>query len=188
MIKLYFKKLIWLIVYVVFGFGIFAVMALFLNPFLSPAFILIFSFVVTFMFVTSYTIRNRYPDGALKRAYLAETESFNLKTEIMKVLRFEHFIAELLVYITFGIIIVTIAFLRVETISVLKLLWGTIKAISMFTIPFTIIDIVFWLLIRYRWYKEKKDLLCGKRKKRSYAIYWQKEIVKSFVCSHFLCS
>jgi len=170
MLKLYFKKMIWLIIYAVFWFAIFAVMALFLNPFLSPAFILVLSFAGTFMFVTSYTIRNRYPDGELRRAYLAETESFNLKTEIMKVLRFEHFIAEVLVFITFSVILITIAFSSVETISALKLLWGTIKVISVFTIPFSLIDIVFWLLIRYRWYKDRKDLLSGKHKKRTYVI------------------
>ncbi len=170
MLKLYLKKLLWLIIYAVFWFAIFAVMALFLNPFLSPAFILIFSFVGTIVFVTTYTISNRYPDGALKRAYLAETESFNLKTEIMKVLRFEHFIAELLVYITFSVILITIAFSSVETIIALNLLFGCIKVISAFTIPFTLIDIVFWLLIRYRWYKDRKDLLSGKHKKRTYVI------------------
>lgn len=170
MFVLYLKKLLWMLFYAAFWFLIFVVCALFLNPFLSPALILILSFLLTYTFVTIYTIRNRYPDGELRRAYLSDIESFELKTEMIKVLRFEHFIAEVLVYITFAIVLVAVVFSSVETISVLKLLWGTVKVISMFTIPFTLIDIVFWLLIRYRWYKDRKDLLSGKHKKRTYVI------------------
>ena len=67
MIGLYFKKLLWLIIYVVFWGAIFFVMALFLNPFLSPVLILILSFFGVFAFITTYTVRNRYPDGAETR-------------------------------------------------------------------------------------------------------------------------
>ena len=170
MFVLYLKKLLWMLFYAAFWFLIFVVCALFLNPFLSPALILILSFLLTYGFITTYTIRNRYPDGEMRRAYLAETESFNLKTEIMKVLRFEHFIAEVLVYITFAIVLVAVVFSSVETIIAFNLLLGCIKVISMFTIPFTLVDIVFWLLIRYRWYKDRKDILSGKHKKRTYVI------------------
>ena len=157
-------------IYVVFGLVIFVVCALFLGVYLSPAFVLVISFLLTFAFVTTYTISNRYPNGALRRAYLSDMGSFELKTELMKVLRFEHFIAEVLAYITFGIALSTIVALRAEITSVFKLLRGTIVIISRFAIPFSLIDIVFWLLIRYRWYKDRKDLLSGKRKKRTYVI------------------
>ena len=156
MLRLYFKKIIWIPVYIIAWLIITLLISLFLGMFFSPAFIAVFSFIGIIILITAITFKTRYNNNATKREYLIITKSFKIKSEILKVLHTKDFIADLLVFVTFALILVIISALKlISQTNIIIWLLATFIVIFFTTILLSTIDIAYWLLIRYRWYKEK---------------------------------
>ena len=88
--------------------------------------------------------------------YLSNTGGFKLKTEISKVIRNNDFIADLLVFVTFALIMVIISALKlIAQTHIIIWLLATLIFICLTTVLLSAIDILYWLVIKYKWYKER---------------------------------
>ena len=156
MLILYLKKIIWIPVYIIAWLIITLLISLFLGMFFSPAFIAVFSFIAIIILITAITFKTRYNNNATKREYLIITKSFKIKSEILKVLHTKDFIADILVFATFALIMVIISALKlIAQTHIIIWLLATLIFICLTTVLLSAIDILYWLVIKYKWYKER---------------------------------
>ena len=156
MMKLYLKKIILIPIYIIAWLVLTLLLNIILGVFFSPAFIAVFSFVGIIILISVITIKNRYNNGENRREYLSNTGGFKLKTEISKVIRNNDFIADILVFATFALIMVIISALKlIAQTHIIIWLLATLIFICLTTVLLSAIDILYWLVIKYMWYKER---------------------------------
>ena len=156
MMKLYLKKIILIPIYIIAWLVLTLLLNIILGVFFSPAFIAVFSFVGIIILISVITIKNRYNDGKNRREYLSNTGGFKLKTEISKVIRNNDFIADILVFATFALIMVIVSALKlIAQTHIIIWLLATLIFICLTTVLLSAIDILYWLVIKYKWYKER---------------------------------
>lgn len=156
MMKLYLKKIILIPIYIIAWLVLTLLLNIILGVFFSPAFIAVFSLIGIIILISAITIKNRYNDGKNRREYLSNTGGFKLKTEISKVIRNNDFIADILVFATFALIMVIISALKlIAQTHIIIWLLATLIFICLTTVLLSAIDILYWLVIKYKWYKER---------------------------------
>ena len=156
MLILYLKKIIRVPLYFIAWLILTFILSIILGVFFSPAFIAVFSLIGIIILISAITIKNRYNDGKNRREYLSNTGGFKLKTEISKVIRNNDFIADILVFATFALIMVIISALKlIAQTHIIIWLLATLIFICLTTVLLSAIDILYWLVIKYKWYKER---------------------------------
>ena len=156
MMKLYLKKIILIPIYIIAWLVLTLLLNIILGVFFSPAFIAVFSLIGIIILISAITIKNRYNDGKNRREYLSNTGGFKLKTEISKVIRNNDFIADILVFATFALIMVIISALKlIAQTHIIIWLLATLIFICLTTVLLSAIVILYWLVIKYKWYKER---------------------------------
>ena len=156
MMKLYLKKIILIPIYIIAWLVLTLLLNIILGVFFSPAFIAVFSFVGIIILISVITIKNRYNNGENRREYLSVNGKFKIKSELSEVIRNNDFIADILVFATFALIMVIISALKlIAQTHIIIWLLATLIFICLTTVLLSAIDVFYWLIVRHKWYKER---------------------------------
>ena len=90
------------------------------------------------------------------RDYISDVETFKVKYEIPKVIRMDDFIADFWIFATFAVVLflITASGLLSDT-HVLIWLLAIVIGSALVAVVASVVDIACWILVRYKWYKER---------------------------------
>jgi len=157
--KLYFKKLISIILYTLIfiaiyliGFSIISLIANFFKVLIIRT-IISFGIPLTIILIRIYNKRLENPD--LRREYLASVKEgkLNLKEEWQYMFKFPHFLAELLAFSTLAFAYSLLTVIGVSVPFIIKIL-SILLAFVIFAGLYCIIDFFHWILVHRTWKKE----------------------------------
>ncbi len=156
MLRLFFNKLWCLILYFALYLFLTLIISIFLAALFSPAFLGVFSMLAIIIAVTVTVLRRRYRDNAQKRKYLDETKSFKLISEIKSIVHMPDFIAEFILFAAVSIGMCVYSILSSDLgVNLFVKVFSVFTSSVVFTSVATLIDIAFYLIIRYKWNRER---------------------------------